>query len=364
MKNNILHIINSMEPGGAENLLKFQLPHFNHNKYNIHIGFLIGSGSLFKKNWPKNNNIKIIDFSSDGKFYYKSIFRINDYIKKNNIDIVHSHLMQSGIISKLISIFNKKVKSISTRHYGRASKGHRLVNKIEDILVNYDCKIICVSKHIEHYMKEIGMSEEKLKVIYNGIRVDYYKNLNKVKNDNFTIGTVGRINDKKGIDTVLKAFKKILKDYPNVKLNIIGDGPSIDKYIKLSFNLGINQSVNFMGYMQPHKVMLEMSKWNLFILASKAEGFGMVLIEAGALGIPVIATRVDAIPEIIKNDYNGFLVDVDNVDQIYIKSLHLIRSPHKREILSKNGLNNVYKNFSILKMVKETEKIYEEILQL
>ena len=65
--------------------------------------------------------------------------------------------------------------------------------------------------------------------------------------------------------------------------------------------------------------MQKMSKWDLFILASKAEGFGMVLIEAGALGIPIIATRVGAIPEIIKDDYNGYLVDVDNIDQIYNK---------------------------------------------
>ena len=352
-----------MEPGGAENLLKFQLSHFDHKRYEIHLGYLIGNGSLIQQDWLKSYGIRIIDFSNDGKFYYKSIFKINAYINKNNIDIVHSHLMQSGIIVKLVSIFNKNFKSISTRHYGKASKGNRVINKIENVLVNYDHKIICVSQHIKQYMKKLGTQENKLKVIYNGISLDCYKKLNKIKNDNFTIGTVGRVNAKKGIDTVLKAFKKIIIDYPNAKLNIIGDGPLKEKYIKLSADLGISRSVIFQGYLQPNEVMLEMSKWDLFILASKAEGFGMVLIEAGALGIPIIATRVGAIPEIIKDDYNGYLVDVDNIDQIYNKSLHLINSKNDRERLSKNGFENVNKNFSILKMVEQTETLYEEILQ-
>ena len=212
-------------------------------------------------------------------------------------------------------------------------------------------------------MQKLGIQENKLKVIYNGIDLDCYKKLNKIKNDNFTIGTVGRINAKKGIDTVLRAFEKVLIDYPNLKLNIVGDGPSKDEYIKLSIKLGINENVKFLGYMQPEEVMVEMSKWNLFILASKSEGFGMVLIEAGALGIPIIATRVGAIPEIIKDDYNGYLVDVDSIYQIYKKILYLIHSKNNRKRLSKNGLENVNENFSILKMVEKTEELYEEILQ-
>ena len=87
MKKNILHIINSMEPGGAENLLKFQLPHFDHKRYEIHLGYLIGNGSLIQQDWLKSYGIRMIDFSNDGKFYYKSIFKIM-YINKNNIDIV------------------------------------------------------------------------------------------------------------------------------------------------------------------------------------------------------------------------------------------------------------------------------------
>ncbi len=352
-----------MEPGGAENLLKFQLTCFDSKKYKIHLGFLIGNGTLIEKDWSKSYGIMVMDFSNDGKFHYSSIFKINDYINKNNIDIVHSHLMQSGVLVKLISIFNKNFKSISTRHYGKASKRHRLINKIENVLVNYDYKIICVSKYIKLHMQKLGIQENKLKVIYNGIDLDSYKKLNKIKNDNFTIGTVGRVNAKKGIDTVLRAFEKVLIDYPNLKLNIVGDGPLKEEYIKLSIKLGINENVKFLGYMQPKEVMAEMSKWHLFILASKSEGFGMVLIEAGALGIPIIATRVGAIPEIIKDDYNGYLVDVDSIYQIYKKILYLIHSKNNRKRLSKNGLENVNENFSILKMVEKTEELYEEILQ-
>ena len=357
-KISILHLINSMDPGGAENLLKFQIPYFDKNRFDIHVGYLRGEGSLLRD----KNNIKIIDFSKNGRFTFSSIFKIRKYVKNQNIVIIHGHLIHSSIISKLISFTDNKIKSIVTRHYAHASKANRLINKIENYLLPYHDKIICISKYVRNYLINMGIKNKKLKVIYNGINLDLYKNLESTKSKYFTIGTIGRLDTQKGIDTLLESFKQIIITYPNTKLEIIGDGPLKKEYMNLSLKLGLENNVTFVGYIQPNEVRLKAASWDLFILASRWEGFGMVLIEAGAMGLPVIATNVEAIPEIIIDNYNGFLVNPDSPKEISDKSLHLISSPLERSKLCNNGFNNVKKYFSIIKMVNETEKLYKEIL--
>ena len=134
--------------------------------------------------------------------------------------------------------------------------------------------------------------------------------------------------------------------------------------MNLSLKLGLEHNVTFIGYIQPEEVRLKISNWNLFILASRWEGFGMVLIEAGAMALPVIATNVEAIPEIIIDSYNGYLVNPDRPKEISEKTLHLINSPLECLKIGENGKINVQNYFSMTKMVLETEKIYQEISEI
>ena len=356
-KINVLHLITSMNPGGAENLIKFQYSHFNKEKFNIHVGYLIGEGSLI----INNKNFKSKNFSFKGKFNPFSIFSIISYIKKYNITIIHSHLIHAGIIARFISFLVGNVKIISTRHYAKASKDSRLINKFEFFLLKNDLKIICISNYVKNYLIEKGIPDKKLSVIYNGIDLNLYNNLNKANKNNFTVGTIGRLSEQKGIDITLKAFKKVLLKYPNLNLEIVGEGELKDEYKLLANRLKIENRVKFLGYLQPEAVIKQMQSWEIFVLPSRWEGFGMVLIEAGAVGLPVISTNVEAIPEIIQDNFNGYIVAPNDYNLVADRLLKLISSEENRIKMGQNGKISANKNFSIEKMVLKTEKIYETL---
>ena len=357
-KINVLHLINSMDPGGAENLLKFQIPYYNLDEFDIHIGYLIGDGSLLQN----ENKIKVVDFSSNGKFNYLSIFKIRQYIKKNDIQILHQHLIQSNILGKLILPTCSKTISISTRHYAHSKKDSRLINKIEKKILRFDDKIICISNYVKEYLRKIGIPNNKLEVIYNGVDLSIYEKLTKIPEQYFTIGTIGRLDIQKGIDTLLYSFKKVLSQKEFIKLEVIGEGPLKTEYINLSKELGLSQNVTFLGKLKPEEVRQQMRKWNLFVLASRWESFGMVLIEAAAMGLPIIATNVEAIPEIIDDGKNGLLINPDSPQELYEKIMLFLSGEINHNEIIKNSKANVSRNFSMSEMVDKTQQLYNNII--
>ena len=355
----ILHLINSMDPGGAENLLKFQIPYYNLDKFDIHIGYLIGGGSLLQN----ENRIKVVDFSHNGKFNYLSIFNIRRYIKKNHIQILHQHLTQSNILGKLILNTYSKTRSVSTRHYAYSKNDNRLINKIENKIIHFDDKIICISNYVKDYLKEAGIPDHKLEVIYNGLDLSIYEKLIRIPQKKFTIGTVGRLDTQKGIDTLLYSFKKVLSQNKSIKLEIIGEGPLKEDYMNLSNELGLSQDVDFLGYLRPKEVREQMRRWDLFVLASRWEGFGMVLIEASAMGIPLVATNVEAIPEIIVDGENGFLVSPDNDEELYEKIMLFLSGDINNAEMGRNARAKVFSKFPMHEMVYKTQEIYKNIIE-
>ena len=206
-----------------------------------------------------------------------------------------------------------------------------------------------------------GFNESKLELIYNGIDISMYKDLKIKKNEEHIIGTVGRFDQSKGIDTLIISFKTILENFPNLKLEIIGKGCQELYYKELVTKLNLEKNVRFLGYLNPNDVLQHMTRWEIFILPARWEGLGMVLIEAGFLMLPIIATNVGGIPEIITNNVNGFLIKPDDPYEINTKVIELMRSKSKRIYMGQQSRIKVKEYFLIEDMVIKTEKLYEKI---
>ena len=368
-KNNkikIFHLLNTIEIGGSTNLLLSQLKYINYDKFDIHIGFLQGSSDDFIANIPntiKNNNRVIVhDFSSNKRFSYFSTIQIIKFIRQFNIDIIHTHLIHASLIGRTISLLIRSLKCVTTRHYAISNKNKRIINRTEDFMGKYSDATICISKYVKQHLLKLHYSDKKLHTIYNGIDLEIFKyniDINKIKN---TIGIVGRLDSQKGIDILLKAFSLITKKYPKLTLDIIGDGPLKKDLIKLTHNLKLNDKVNFLGRISQELVIKNMRTWKIFILPSRWEAFGLVLIESNALGVPVITTKVEAIPEVIINNFNGLLVKSEDFKELSVQIDNLLSSKEKSKSLIKNGLINVKEKFSSQKLILKTEKLYTEIL--
>lgn len=201
----------------------------------------------------------------------------------------------------------------------------KLASKITCLF--YD-KIICVSRNdYNEAVKNKITSAKKITVIHNGINPADY-NFQEGTEKEFVVGTIGESTKNKGH----KYLREIEKDFPNIKFNIISGVPNASKYLK-----------NF----------------DIFVLPSLKEGLPYVILEAGLAGLPVIASDVGGIPEIIENGKSGLLIPPANPKEIASAIKKLIEDKTLRENLAKNLHEKIKKEFFLDKMLRETISLYE-----
>jgi glycosyltransferase involved in cell wall biosynthesis len=217
-------------------------------------------------------------------------------------------------------------------------------------------RIICVSqavnnKVVEHY----HFAENKMVTIRNGVDLNHYgfhKNQNHITDRTIPANShspvvlcVARLSEPKGLDILLDAMQKILSELPECKCIIVGDGPSREKLLKKTQDLGISDSVQFTGHVDEVRPYYESS--DMFVLSSLREGLPFVLLEAMTYELPCIATDVGGCAEVIVNGETGFIVRPRQPDDLARAVVKLWANPELRRKMGIKGKERVQKYFDI-----------------
>ena len=291
--------------------------------------------------------------------------KIYKYIKeKEKVDIVHLHSCLWGGLGA-VSISKKlNVPLVITEHSSYYARFK--VRYLEDLMIKYILKnadkVISVSNSLKNILSKYKCDIEVLPNMVDCNKFSPKENLlnNKSNKDEFTFLSLCYLNKNKGIDILIRAFEKYLKK-SNVKLVIGGDGPEKGPLIKLVKSLNISDKVEFKGALSREKVYEEINNCDAFILPSRFETFGVVLIEALSNGKPVISTKNGGANEIITKE-NGLLIDIDNVDQLGNAMICIMKNYEKynKEKIRENCINTYDKKVIIEKL----GKIYKNVLSL
>lgn len=171
---------------------------------------------------------------------------------------------------------------------------------------------------------------------------------------------MGRVSYEKSIDQVLRAFKLVVCKMPEVKLMIVGDGPERTYLEKLAGDLGIKNNVIFLGFRHNHELVEALQANDVFVTMSKSENLPLSILEAMAIGLPVVAVNALGIPEIVKNNENGFLVSRDNPEEMAKKIMELIKNG---KLMKKFSLaaRRLALSYSQEKIAKSLENIYQKL---
>jgi glycosyltransferase involved in cell wall biosynthesis len=310
ISNKVTHLITTIERGGAEKQLLTLASEQVQSGLKVEVFFLKGKPDL--KNEFEASGIKVNNLLVE-KSFFKQIYLLSKYLRKNSSP-VHAHLPKSELLAAIVVT---KKYFVFSRHNAEPfwPGGPRIIS---NLLSKFVCKRasqgIAISNAVKSYLikRDEVPSGYTIDVVYYGFQKDNLNNpvgLSLVTNlmngqsSNYKIGSIGRLVPQKDYPTLLSAFSKVLKSVPNLELYVVGEGYLQKDLIDLSASLSINDKVHWLGKTEYIKEFL--SKIDLFILPSKYEGFGLVLLEAMVAKKPIIAANNSAIPEVLGKTYEG-----------------------------------------------------------
>lgn len=204
--------------------------------------------------------------------------------------------------------------------------------------------------------------ENKSAVVGNGINLGRFKTLGKYQNDKQYILSIGNFVFKKGFDVLVQAFDIIHRRCLDVELLIAGDGLERHKCMKIASELGLDGSIKFLGKVEPFKIPILLNGCKMFVLPSRREPFGIVLLEAMMAGKPIVATRVGGVPEVVREDENAILVEPESPKALADGIMELLESPDLSQRFGRRG-REIVKEFSWGKVADKYIAYYQQILK-
>lgn len=290
---------------------------------------------------------------------------VRKLIKQNKFQIVHCQSIVPSIMSSIASIGTGA--KVIWHDRGIRENSYKWVGKIFNFLIDY---IVTNSDYELNMLKHNGLKTKKMKRIHNCINIELptYPINNDVElrkefgfsDSDVIIGTVRRLHPEKGGHfELIEAARDIIEMNQKVHFVVVGGGILENEMRKKSRDLGISENFIITGLRRDVERFYRI--FDIFILPSEWEPFGNVLVEAMAFGVPVIATTVGGIPEIIKHGFNGILIEGPKIGLITKAIEELIKYPEKANILGDNGRKFVEKYFIPTRVADEMVEIYSQL---
>ena len=359
--NKITHLITTIEFGGAEKQLLILARNQIKQGLNVEVFYLKGKSELKTK--FEDLGVKVNSLLVDQPFIFQ-VAKFRKFIR-NNESPVHTHLPQAELVAAMAC---KRNKFIISRHNFEPfwpNKPKLVSVLLSRFVTSRAAGGIAISNAIKNYLlsaKEIS-KEFQLSVVCYGFEheADNLSDSNKLTNEilnstkNFKLGTIGRLVPGKNYPTMLKAVAKIVDVDPNVKFFIVGGGSSERALIKMCKDLKIENNVIWVGRTEHIREFL--SKIDLFIFASKGEGFGLVLLEAMLANKPILAANNSAVPEVLGLNYNG-LFSTNDYKLLSYKIIELMNNHAKSESLVLEYKDQI-KLFDPIVMAGNVSKVYK-----
>ena len=290
-------------------------------------------------------------------FYFQEAVILSRAMTEQEIDHVHNHFGDtSGNVTLLASILSGISYSISIHgpHIFFAPENWALKEKVK-----HSAFIRCISDFCASQMKLFSDPNDwdKLKIIRCGVDLGKFQH-NERALDGHNILYVGRVAREKGLSVLLDSLKEIQKTGQAFELSIVGAGEDDEIIRHQVYELGLENAVNFLGYRGHNEVLKLLQTADIFVLPSFAEGVPIALMEAMALGVPVIGTNVGGIAELIENGKSGLRIPPGNSAKLSEAIKSLLASPELRRTIAKNGRETVEADYDINKNVRDLQKLF------
>ena len=364
-----MRILNLLAVGGTGGIERLCQNIVLNSKEDNRICCLISEGEIFES--LKEKEIKIFSTAKYNKNVLKIVNELKEYCIKEEIDIVVVH--HGGLFCNIIYLMlqkkMKKVRFVRYLHgcfdnYSFGNDGNFIKRNIIKIIMNKALKksdlIIYISEAVKNsFEKQFDLRNKNTKVIYNGIPEIFFTEPSnrETKNNKFiNIGYVGRLENLKGVDILINAYKELTNNNENIQLTIIGYGTEELSLKKMTTDLKINENVKFFG--KQDNVIPFLDNIDIFVYPSICdEGLGISIIEAMARGCIPIGFNKGGIPELIKDEKTGFIANKTTSQELaksIQKAINLFKTEKSKKM--QNGVKEFAKKFNITNTIEQINK--------
>jgi glycosyltransferase involved in cell wall biosynthesis len=368
----VLHLINTLSTGGAEMHLLTLCRHLKRQNVQIVVACLreqVKDSRSLRLDFEEEG-IRVINLQADSRYDSLFLGRIARVLREERPDILHTHLPRADFAGAFTRVFHPGLIWVCSVHaiYSEDWSG-RWSLPLFNLLWRRADVMLCISHGVRDWLVGRGVPPDKARVVHYGIEPEKFSeprvNLRETLglNDNAIVGSIGRLEPRKGHATLIQAMPELCRRLPKARLLIAGHDPwgygaTLRELID---RLGLGEKVRLVGFQSD--VVSFLNALDVFAFASSSEGFGQVLVEAMAAAKPVVATRISPLTEIAVDQETGLLVESATPAMFADALYRLLSNPQDLQRMGARGRERVEKFFNAKKMAERTLALYEELLR-
>ena len=364
----ICYPVNYLGFGGAERQLVELVLGLDKARFHALVVTLYPAGPL-EAELEEQEGVTLLSLKRTGRYDAASVVRLARTLRSHRVQVVQPFLTPATLLGMSASIAARTPVRILTERCGlrrNRKLGNRLLRLVEDRLTGFADAVVANSQAGSEYVSSRGISQDKIRVIYNGINPDRLKaaprrvaEIRAQLGDGPIVGTVASLTDAKDHATLIKALGGLVNQFPDIRLALVGDGYRRADLVELSRSLGVASNVVFFGYQ--HQVADYVAAFDVAALSScDNEGCSNFLLEAMGMAKPVVATDVGGNRELVTSGENGYLVPIGDPRGLTGAIERLLQDPQGRTTMGRRGQQTIASRFSLSGMIESYESLYWE----
>jgi glycosyltransferase involved in cell wall biosynthesis len=349
----VVHVAQQLQIGGMEKLLVEFARHANRDQFELQFLSLSGRGGVAEEiaacGWP------VTALEKPPGLHPSLVLRLAQFFRRARIDVVHTHNTKPHLYGAAAACLAGVPAIIQTRHGQpyRSSRRKLAAFRVAALVTN---RVVCVSEDSRKLTARYGVAPRKLCTLWNGIDTARFAYQGPCPEG--PVVAVARLSPEKDIQTLVRAGALAMTGNPDFRLEVAGDGPCLSDLQCLANELGVAGSVRFLGEVGDIPSLLARS--SLFVLPSLTEGISLTLLEAMAVGLPVVATAVGGNREVVSDGETGCLVAPGDAANLAAAMNRLLANPTLGQALGRQGRARVEEHFDVRRMVRQYEALYHQ----
>jgi len=361
----VLHVINGEYYAGAErvqDLLAKRLSAFGFS-----VGFACVKLDLFGE-LRESRDAPLFDVPMWTKFDLRAAYRVARIVRERGYRLIHGHTVRTALVGGVAA----SLTGVPMVYHAHSPSSHDSIRRwadwfngrIEHLSLKHVSRVIAVSQAMAEHIREEGFDPARITVVPNGVPTVPNLALRSAPSGKWTLGVVALFRPRKGLEVLLESLGMMLREGLPVHLRAVGtfESPKYAAEISaLARRLRLTEHITWTGFCGD--VVGEMQRMDLVVLPSLfGEGLPMVVLEAMASGVPVVATRVAGVPEAIRDGQDGLVVEPGNAEELARAVGCVVRGEVDWSALRASALERQSQQFSDISMAEGVARVYREVL--